>query len=585
MWFSKFVILYCGCSAVFPKMRKWAIAYMAKQTLSEGSFSPAARSADLACGVHRFIKKLNIENGIVVFMEFFATLSKILYFTAATGLLIYGMNCYIMLFLFQRRKTEAKAEREAILAKFKSLPEQDDLPHVTTQLPIYNEYNVVERAIRKICEIDYPKDRHEIQVLDDSNDETCELVDRVVEEFRIKGFDISVLRRKNRQGFKAGALNEAMKTAKGTYLAIFDADFLPEKDFLHKTVLYFLNDEKIGLVQARWGHVNRTHSMLTRAQSIGIDGHFMVEQSARNWNDLFMNFNGTAGLWHRDAIAAGGGWQWDTLTEDMDLSYRVQLAGWKTMYTPDVVVPAEIPEDVTAFKSQQFRWAKGSMQTAIKLLPRLLKAKVPFFKKFQSFFHLTHYCVHPLMLTLALLALPVLLTLETSISPAVFAVLSVLLGLSMVAPSSLYLASQRAAYDDWHKRILCMPMLVTIGVGIAVSNTRAVFEAIIGKESGFVRTPKRGDKEVKKYKVGLPWTGIFEIILGCYCGISLKYYILAEKYLVGPFLAIYSAGFMFIGALTIIHYFGLTDFSLRGNDNDDDDFASVPMEEALEPGA
>jgi len=475
----------------------------------------------------------------------------LLYFLAAGTLMLYGLNCYIMIGLFRRRRREALWKSRVVLEKAGDLSNRRDLPVVTTQIPVYNELNVVERVLTAASRMRYPPGLHEIQVLDDSTDETRERVDTLADALRMQGHEIRVLRRNNRTGYKAGALAHGLKSARGELVAVFDADFVPPEDYLLCTVPFFLADNRVGLVQARWGHLNRRRSLLTRAQSIGIDGHFMVEQAARNWNGLYMNFNGTAGIWRRCAIEAGGGWQWDTLTEDMDLSYRVQFAGWRAVYLPEVVVPAEIPEDVEAFKSQQFRWAKGSIQTALKLLPLLLRQPVPVFQKIQAVFHMTHYLVHPLMLTLSVLALPVLMILEIGWAPFLFGIIAGALALSMAAPSALYLVSQRAAYSDWPRRMTALPLLVMVGVGLAVSNSRAVFEALIGRESGFVRTPKRGDREIKAYRIHLPWTSVVEIGVGVYCLFSLHIYLGAAKYLIGPFLAIYAAGFLFVGFLTL----------------------------------
>jgi len=405
----------------------------------------------------------------------------------------------------------------------------------------------------------YPKDRHEIQVLDDSTDKTRDLIDQVAHELRNEGHDLHVIRRNTRRGFKAGALAEGLKSARGELITIFDADFAPSNDYLQRIVPFFLENDRLGLVQARWGHLNRKRSLLTRVQSIGIDGHFMIEQSARNWTGLFMNFNGTAGMWRKNAIEESGGWQWDTLTEDMDLSYRVQFHGWHTLFVPDVVVPAEIPEDVGAFKNQQFRWAKGSIQTALKLLPDIFVSNASIFKKVEAFFHLTHYLVHPMMVIMAILALPVLMMLEFSPSPAVFTGIAILLGMAMAAPSTLYMASQRASYGKgWGRRVIYLPFLVAVGIGIALSNSRAVLEALAGHQSPFVRTPKKGDKEMMHYRIRLPWSGLLEILFGVYCAGSLGYYLAAGKYLVGPFLAAYASGFLFVGFLTLAHASGLS---------------------------
>jgi cellulose synthase/poly-beta-1,6-N-acetylglucosamine synthase-like glycosyltransferase len=467
-----------------------------------------------------------------------------------------------MVWLFRRTIRRMQKENREVLERFGDVMEQPErVPVVTTQIPIYNEFNVVERVMRAAAAMKYPSGRHQIQVLDDSNDETCELIDRVADELRATGVDIEVVRRPDRVGYKAGALEYGLKTARGEVVAIFDSDFVPGDDFLLNVAPFFVEMPEVGIVQARWGHLNRKTSLLTRAQSLGIDGHFMVEQSARTFNGLFMNFNGTAGVWRRAAIDEAGGWQHDTLTEDMDLSYRSQLAGWKTHFLPDVVVPAEIPETVEAFKSQQFRWAKGSIQTAKKILPRLWASKATRFQKLEAFLHLTHYMVHPLMLLLSLLALPTLLL--APISPGFFTGIAIIIGLmllSVAAPNVLYITSQVTMYRDWFKRLAILPALMFVGVGIAISNSRAVLEALIGVESGFIRTPKKGDKETKKYRVKMPVLPVLEILMGMYCAISLGYFFDVQRWVIGPFLGIYAAGFLFIGLLGIVQYLG----ALRG---------------------
>ncbi|MBU1171543.1 MAG: glycosyltransferase [Proteobacteria bacterium] len=475
------------------------------------------------------------------------------YMTTAFLLMIYGLNCYVMIYLFTKNGKKAAEKRQNVRRVFDDDHAASDLPRVTTQIPIFNEYNVAERIIRSVCAMTYPLGRHDIQVLDDSTDETRDLVDQLVREYSDKGHDIVCLRRKERVGYKAGALAEGFTRAKGDFVAIFDADFVPPHDFLIKSMPFFLVQENLGLVQARWGHLNTNHSMLTRAQSIGIDGHFMVEQGARNGAGLYMNFNGTAGIFRKQAISDAGGWQWDTLTEDMDLSYRVQFAGWETLYLPDLVVPAEIPEDIRAFKSQQFRWAKGSMETALKLFPTIFGSRVSVFKKMEAFFHLTHYMVHPLMLLLSILALPVMTVMNTGPGPVMFGFLAILLFFSMSAPSALYLVSQRSGYKNWLSRIIYLPFLIITGTGIALSNSRAVFEALIGHKSAFIRTPKKGDKQKKKYRTMVPVSALFELGLGLYCAFSFCMYMAHGKYLVGPFLGIYATGYLYTGILTLLH--------------------------------
>jgi cellulose synthase/poly-beta-1,6-N-acetylglucosamine synthase-like glycosyltransferase len=459
----------------------------------------------------------------------------------------YGINCYFMVWCFWRTyRKESGRIRQLIDTAQPVFDDTVTLPQVTTQIPLYNEANVAERVIRSVAAIDYPATKHEIQILDDSTDETCAIVDRIVASLRRHGKDIHVLRRAERHGYKAGALAEGMKVCKGKFIAIFDSDFVPDPNYLRQMLPPLLADEKLAFVQARWGHLNKTYSALTQAQCIGIDGHFMIEQSVRAFNGFFMNFNGTAGVWRKEAIRDAGGWQADTLTEDMDLSYRCQLAGWRANYLVDVVVPAELPETYTAFKSQQFRWAKGSIQTAIKIYPRVLRSNAGVLAKIQAFLHLTHYIIHPIMVMLSILTLPVLFTLDVTIPwpLMVFCMLCILL--AICGPSSLYLTSQIAANSSI-KRILFLPFLTFVGVGIALSNTRAVAEAVLKIKSGFVRTPKYGYLKKNQYRVNTPVLPLFEILLGLYCLFSLHYYFAAEKYLVGPFLLIYACGFLLVG--------------------------------------
>ncbi len=476
----------------------------------------------------------------------------LIYGTASIGLMIYGLNCYVMLYLSRRGWSHAEKALKARGPQAAGPEENPNLPVVTTQIAVYNELNVAERVLRAVCAMRYPAGKHEIQVLDDSTDETVGVIDRVAAELRSKGHDIQIVRRSHRTGFKAGALEAGLNQARGELIAVFDADFVPLPDFLFQVVPFFLTNARLGFAQARWGHLNRGRSLLTLAQAIGIDGHFLVEQPARSGSGLFLNFNGTAGIWRRVAIVDGGGWSSDTLTEDLDLSYRVQFKGWEALYLPDVVVEAELPEEVNAFRSQQFRWAKGSIQTIIKLFPQLARAKESRFKKIQAFLHMTGYLVHPLMLILSLLALPVL-SLTRSLRPGTlfYAILALPLLLSILAPTTLYSVGQYKASRNWRRRLLLMPLMMVVGVGLALSNSRAILEAILGQKSEFVRTPKRGGREIKAYRIRMPWLGFMEVLLGVYCCHTFAIYILASKFAVSPFLAIYSAGFLFIGLMTI----------------------------------
>ena len=471
----------------------------------------------------------------------------LLYFSAAGLLLTYGLNCYYLIRLHRRalRERAAGADSEESV---EGLADQS-LPTVVTQLPIYNEANVAERVMRAAAAMTYPEGRHEVQVLDDSTDGTRSRVDRTAEELRAAGKRVSVVRRADRRGFKAGALAHGLEHTDAELVAIFDADFVPPSNFLLRLAPAFQENERLGLAQARWGHLNPGHSILTFAQSIGIDGHFTIEQVARSGGGLFMNFNGTAGIWRRRTIEDAGGWSSDTLTEDLDLSYRAQLAGWKTRFFSDVVVPAEIPGTVAGFKSQQFRWAKGSIQTAKKLFPRVFRAPLPFRVKVQAFFHLTHYLIHPLIVFIAVLALPVLWTLPLHLPPAAFALVALILATAMAGPSSLYFVSQRQLYPNGLRRLLFLPALMAVGIGLAVSNGRAVAEGFFGRKAGeFVRTPKRGDRPGGlRYRVTGKVGPVWELGLGAYCALSLFFYLQAQNYLIGPFLALYMVGFLFIG--------------------------------------
>jgi cellulose synthase/poly-beta-1,6-N-acetylglucosamine synthase-like glycosyltransferase len=459
-----------------------------------------------------------------------------------------------MTFLFLRSRKKTLPIIQERMKYFDTITDEAAYPLVVTQLPMYNEKAVATRIIDAVAASDYPRSRHEIQVLDDSNDETIQYVDEAVARHRAAGINISVVRRSDRTGFKAGALQHGLEFTKAEYVAIFDADFVPFPDFLRKSIPFFVDNPEIGLVQGRWTHLNRNASLLTRGQAMGIDGHFMVEQAARTWNHLYMNFNGTAGVFRRKAIETSGGWQHDTLTEDMDLSYRMQIAGWKTSYVPLLEVPAEIPEDINGFKNQQFRWAKGSIQTARKIIPQLIKKRLPFFTLLQAIMHLTHYTVHPFMLLLALLTTPILLMVKVNMPPLVFFPIMVGMALSTSGPSVMYLTAQHYLGNGLKRHLIMIPALMLIGIGLAVNNSKAVIEALMGKESPFHRTPKKGQKRATGYRPIKDFTSVAELLVGLYSLVGFQMFFTYSNVLVAPFLVIYASGFLFVGALSIIHY-------------------------------
>jgi len=487
----------------------------------------------------------------------------IVYLFALLALFCYGLNCYFLMTYYRLNYGRALREHKEIRNRFhQNLPSRG-WPRVTIQLPIYNERYVVERLIESVCRLDYPRHLLEIQVLDDSTDDTINIARFCAEKMKARGFDIVCLHRKDRTGYKAGALKAGLKVAKGDLVAIFDADFVPDRTFLMETIPYFTNPH-VGMLQTRWGHLNSDYSMLTRAQSIGIDGHFSVEQASRAWGGLFMNFNGTAGIWRKKAIEDAGGWQADTLTEDLDLSYRAQLKGWKLTFAPGVVCPAEVPVTITAFKSQQHRWAKGSIQTAKKNLGKLFKSDVSVLVKIQAFLHLTHYMVHPMMMLVVLTSIPMLYTQWFFNHLAYPVMVYTLLSLATFGPTSMYLFSQRILYKDWKSRIKYLPFLMCIGTGIAVNNTKAVLEALFDIQSSFIRTPKYGIKHKqdrwkgKRYTIPMNSTSILEFILGLYSLTGLILFLFLSKYLVSPFLMIYTAGFFSVFFLSIKQSFAKT---------------------------
>ncbi|MBM3978331.1 MAG: glycosyltransferase [Planctomycetes bacterium] len=423
-----------------------------------------------------------------------------------------------------------------------------DAPYVTVQLPIYNERTVVERLIRAAGRLEHPRERFEIQVLDDSTDETRAIVDREVAALVDAGIDAKVLRRADRTGYKAGALEAGLAVARGEFVAIFDADFMPEPRFLRQLLPSFA-DPAVAMVQARWGHENRSDGLLTRAQATLLDGHFALEHRVRHTQQLYFNFNGTAGLWRRGAISAAGGWQHDTLTEDLDLSYRAQLCGWRFDYRPEIEAKAELPPDILAFKSQQHRWAKGSVQVARKLMWRIWRAPVPLRNKLEATAHLTGNIGYPLVLLLVLClpaALPVLDALPWWAHTGLFCV-------STLSIAIFYGVGQAAVGRPPAQRWLDVPAAIALGIGMSVAQTIAVLEGWFGDTGTFVRTPKRGNAATSRtYRALLRGLPGLELLPAAWIAFALWRAIDQRLWGTLPFLALFLWGFTWVGLLSIV---------------------------------
>jgi cellulose synthase/poly-beta-1,6-N-acetylglucosamine synthase-like glycosyltransferase len=473
------------------------------------------------------------------------------YFIVLTILAAYGAHRYWMVYLYYKHKKNKTTEPAA---HFPS----DNLPRVTVQLPIFNEQYVVDRLLDAVCRLEYPQDKLDIQLLDDSTDETVEVARLLVERYAALGHPVVYLHRDNREGFKAGALAEGLKTAKGEFVAIFDADFVPPPDFLLKCIHHFI-DPRIGMVQTRWTHINRNYSLLTQVEAILLDGHFVLEHSARARSGVFFNFNGTAGMWRRTAIDEAGGWEHDTLTEDTDLSYRAQLKGWKFVYLQDVECPAELPVEMTAFKTQQARWAKGLIQVSKKILPRVLASDAPRHVKIEAFYHLTANLSYPLMIVLSVLLMPAMII---RFYQGWFQMLYIDLPLFMASTfsiSSFYLVSQKELFPkSWPRALLYLPLLMALGIGLTITNTLAVLEALAGKQTAFARTPKyrvesKKDRVgAKKYRKRLGWVPWIELLIGIYFALAVYYAIDNENYFTVPFLLLFVIGYWCTGLMSLL---------------------------------
>lgn len=489
-------------------------------------------------------------------MTFFEIIILALYGLVLFMLITFGFHKYFLLYTYWKHRNKDIYKTNL----FKKLP------FVTIQLPIYNEKYVVKRLLNAVCCLDYPKDLLEIQVLDDSTDETQHIAEELVGKYKADGFDIAFIHREARTGFKAGALECGLKIAKGEFVAIFDADFVPQKDFLIKSVPYFGNEE-IGMVQTRWGHINRDYSLLTKIQALFLDGHFIIEHIARNRSGRFFNFNGTAGIWRKQAIEDAGGWQHDTLTEDLDLSYRAQLAGWKFLYLPDVVTPAELPVDMNAFKSQQHRWAKGSVQTAKKLLPVIFKSKIPFSVKVEATFHLASNFTY-LFMTIPSVLMPIVLHLQikNGWDWMIYVFLTVFFSTSL-SVIFYYLVSQKESNKSWKKQIPYLPLLMSLGIGLSINNARAVIEAMFNYTTEFKRTPKynienrQENWQNKKYHVEFKLQPFIELAIGCYFIISMIELLSKGIFVSIPFFLLFQFGFIYIGAMSLLQRKELLSFT------------------------
>ncbi len=477
----------------------------------------------------------------------------IVYVFALTVLFVFGLHGLAIIVRYVKLRP-----RDPVVA-----PLARPLPQVTVQLPLFNELYVAERLIDAVCAIDYPRELLQIQVLDDSTDETTALLERLVQARPAEGIRIDLLHRSDRSGFKAGALREGLKHATGEFIAIFDADFLPDPDFLMLSLPHLVADSRLGLVQGRWEHLNHDYSLLTRIQALALDAHFAMEQQVRNRAHYFMNFNGTAGVWRKECIIDAGNWHSDTLTEDLDLSYRAQMRGWRFLYLNDLTVPAELPSEINGLKSQQFRWTKGAIETARKHLPALWRAKLPLAVKLHGTVHLTSNLVFPCILVIALLNLPVLFVKQSRPDLAVYFDIMSLFVVSSISTLLFYLFAQRDIREDWQRRMLTFPFFMAGTMGLAVNNTRAVIEALIRRKSAFERTPKynirvAGDQwRSSRYRYSrVKFEVVLEMLLALYVLAALVASVHYREISLIPFQLMFLMGFGLTGYLSLRHALG-----------------------------
>jgi cellulose synthase/poly-beta-1,6-N-acetylglucosamine synthase-like glycosyltransferase len=470
------------------------------------------------------------------------------YFATLVVLSIYGIHRYEIIRTYFKHRKKALGEPPRRFT---------ELPPVTIQLPVYNERYVVERLIDEVTRIDYPREKLQIQVLDDSTDDTAPFAAALVERYQALGFPIEYHHRSHREGYKAGALQEGLQTATGEFIAIFDADFIPPPDFLTRTIHYFA-DASVGVVQTRWSYLNRHYNVLTEIEAMLLDGHFILEHGSRSCAGYFFNFNGTAGILRRRMIDDAGGWQHDTLTEDSDLSYRAQLKGWRFVYVPGLECPSELPVEMHGFQVQQSRWAKGLTQCACKLLPRVFRARIPARVKLEAFMHLTPNISYPLMVVVSALTLPVMIVrFYMGIWQMVFIDLPLIIA-AFWSISAFYIVAERELYPkQWKRSVYLLPVLMAAGVALTIINTRAVLEALLGIRSAFVRTPKYaiGDRpvnlETKKYKRKSGLLPYIELAVGTYFVVMIGFAVDTFNFFAIPFLVLFVAGYYWAGLGTL----------------------------------
>ncbi len=466
----------------------------------------------------------------------------VIYTLTLLWLSVYGFQALLLTLLYWRHR-QRQAETPG--------GEIEAWPKVAVQLPIFNEKHVVERLIDAAATLDYPADRLEIQVLDDSGDETTALAEARAAFHRARGVNVRVLRRPDRSGFKAGALAWGLAHSDAEFLAVFDADFRPRPDFLRRTIPALLARPDVGMVQTRWSHLNDEYSPLTRAQAVALDGHFVIEQTARNRSGLLINFNGSGGVWRRACIEEAGGWQADTMTEDMDLSYRAQLAGWRSHYLPEVDAPAELPAQVEAFKRQQSRWAQGSIQCLRKLGPTILRSKLTLSQKLMALLHISSYFTQPLLVLLLLTMLPLLWTAQRTPTILMF------VGLAGLGPPLLYVIAQARLHADWRRRMIYFPALLVLATGMTWSTTRGVWQGLVRWGGTFRRTPKfnlegrGGQWASSRYRLKSDWTVVGEIGLMLYATVTVIVALWREQWAVLPFLLLYLLGYALVASSSL----------------------------------